>query len=88
MEKEINNKINFLDLSIEKTHNNLELGIYSKPSATDLIIHDSCHPYEHKKATINFLINRLNQYPLSYNRNIEDNIVRIIIIIIIITHKT
>jgi nucleoside-specific outer membrane channel protein Tsx len=39
IEKEINNKINFLDLSIEKNHNNLQLGIYRKPTATDLIIH-------------------------------------------------
>jgi hypothetical protein len=49
MEKEISN-INFLDLSIEKTHNNLQLGIYRKPTTTDLIIHyDSFHPYDHKK---------------------------------------
>jgi hypothetical protein len=34
------NKINFIDLSIEKTHNILQLGIYRKPTATDLIIHD------------------------------------------------
>jgi hypothetical protein len=68
MEKEINNKINFLDLSIEKAHNNLQLGIYRKPTATDLIIHyDSCHPYEHKNTAINFLINRMNKYPLSHN---------------------
>jgi hypothetical protein len=39
MGKEIKNKINFLDLSIEKTHSNLQLGIYRKPIATDLIIH-------------------------------------------------
>jgi hypothetical protein len=49
MEKEINNKINFLDLSIKKMHTNLQLGIYRKPTAADLIIHnDSCHPYKRK----------------------------------------
>jgi hypothetical protein len=76
MEKEINNKINFLDLSIEKTHSNLQLGVYRKPTATDLIIHyDSCHPYEHKRAAINFLINRMNKYPLSHNnKNKEDTL--------------
>jgi hypothetical protein len=80
MKKEINNKINFLDLSIEKTHNNIQLGIYRKPTATDLIIHnDSCHPYEHKRAAINFLINHMNKYPLSYNnRNKEETIIRTI----------
>ncbi|PNF38897.1 hypothetical protein B7P43_G08228 [Cryptotermes secundus] len=55
------------------THGNL-----SKTTTTDLIIHnDSCHPFEHKKAAINFLINRMNQYPLPQNnKNIEENIVR------------
>jgi hypothetical protein len=49
IEEEVNNKINFLDISIEKTHNELQLGIYRKPTATDLVIHnESCHPYEHK----------------------------------------
>jgi hypothetical protein len=44
MEKEVNNKINFLDLFIEETHNNLQIGIYRKPTATDLVIHNgSCH---------------------------------------------
>jgi hypothetical protein len=58
MEKEIDNKINFLDLSIEKTHNNLQLGFYRKPAATDSIIHNnSCHPYEHNRAAINVLFN-------------------------------
>ncbi|PNF43062.1 hypothetical protein B7P43_G02713 [Cryptotermes secundus] len=53
MEKEINNNINFFDLSIEKTHKKLQLGIY-------------------RKAAINFLINRLNQYPLSHNDDRND----------------
>jgi hypothetical protein len=70
-----------LDLSIEKTHSDLQIGSYRKPAATDLIIHnDSCRPFEHKEAAINFLINQLNQYPLSHNnKNIEDNIVRTIL---------
>jgi hypothetical protein len=81
MEKEINNKINFLDPSIEKTHNNLQFGIYRKPTTTDLIIHnDSCHPYEHKRTAINFLINGMNKYPLSHNnKNNEGTIIRTIL---------
>jgi hypothetical protein len=48
-EEEVNNKINFLDVSTEKTRNKLQLGIYRKPTTTDLIIHnDLCHPYEQK----------------------------------------
>jgi hypothetical protein len=58
-EKETNNTINFLDLSINKTDDNLQLGIYRKHTTTDLIIHnDSCHPFEHKRAAINILVNR------------------------------
>jgi hypothetical protein len=78
---ETHNTINFLDLSINKTGNNLQLGIYRKPPTTDLIIHnDSCHPFEHKKAAINFLVNRLNQYPLTHNnKHSEENIIRTIL---------
>jgi hypothetical protein len=65
MEEEQDNKINYLDITIVKTHNRLQLGIYRKPTTTDHIIHnDSCHPYEYKKAAINYLINRMNKYPL------------------------
>jgi hypothetical protein len=81
IEKEVNNTINFLDLSISKADNNLQLGIYRKPTTTDSVIHsDSCHPLEHKRAAINFLINQLNRYPLTHNnKNIEENIVRTIL---------
>ena len=47
MEKEINNRINFLDITIYKTDHN----IYIKPTATYTIIsNNSCHPPEHKMA--------------------------------------
>ena len=47
MEKEINNRINFLDITIYKTDHN----IYRKPTATYTIIsNNSCHPPEHKMA--------------------------------------
>jgi hypothetical protein len=39
IEKEENNKINFLDLSISKTQNEIQLAIYRKPKTTDLIIY-------------------------------------------------
>jgi hypothetical protein len=60
MEKETQNKINYLDLTITKKHNQLTFGIYRKPITTDSIIHnDSCHPYEYKKSAISYLINHM-----------------------------
>lgn len=68
IEEEVNNKINFLDISIAKAHIKLQLGISRKPKTTDLIIHsNSCNPYEHEKAAINFLIKQMNKYPITYN---------------------
>jgi hypothetical protein len=80
-EEEVNNKINFLRISIEKTRNKLQLGIYRKPATTDLIIHDdSCHPYENKKAAINCLIKRMNEYPITHNnKNKEETIIKTIL---------
>jgi hypothetical protein len=80
IEEELNNKINFLDISITKTHTKLQLGIYRKHTTTDLLIHnDSCHPHEHKKAAINFLINRMNKYPIIHNKNNEETIIKTIL---------
>jgi hypothetical protein len=67
MEEEQNNKINYLDITTIKTHNGVQMGIYRKPTTTDHIIHnDSCHPYEHKKATVSYLINHMNKYLLTH----------------------
>jgi hypothetical protein len=45
MEKEIDNKINFLDIKIMKETENLSFNTYRKPTIRDTIIpNDSCHP--------------------------------------------
>jgi hypothetical protein len=63
IEEEQDNKINYLDITIVKTHNKLQLGICRKPTTADRIIHnDLCHPYEHTKAAKNYLINGMNKY--------------------------
>jgi hypothetical protein len=42
-----------------------EFTIYRKPMQTDIIIpKDSCQPHEHKISSINYLINRVNIYPI------------------------
>jgi hypothetical protein len=62
-EQEKDNKLNFLDITIHKTPNNWEFGIYRNPTFTDTIIpYDSNHPHQHKYATTRFLHNRLHTY--------------------------
>jgi len=66
LEKEQNNRINFLDITISKNQDGLAFEIYRKPTATDIIIpSDSCHPREHKTAAIRYYRNRLEMYKLT-----------------------
>jgi hypothetical protein len=66
IEKEHNNRINFLDTTIHRRPQKFEFAIYRKPTTTDHIIpNDSCHPPSHKLSAIRFLTNRLNTYPIS-----------------------
>jgi hypothetical protein len=63
---EINNTINFLDLSIIKKHNKLAMHAYRKPTTIDTTIHyNSNHPMEHKMAAYRFLLNRVHQLPIT-----------------------
>jgi hypothetical protein len=67
IEKQTNNELNYVDITIENTNNTFTFNIYRKPTTTDLIIHnDSCHPTEHKHSAIRYMINnRMNTYPIS-----------------------
>jgi hypothetical protein len=57
MELENKNILNFLDTMITREASKLTFGIYRKPNATDTLIHKkSCHPTEHRLASINYLI--------------------------------
>jgi hypothetical protein len=49
-----------------------------KPTQTDTIIpNDSCHPYEHKIGSINYLMNRVHMYPITKEAKTKDlNIVQ------------
>ena len=81
MEKETDNSINFLDVTIRKEHDTLTFNIYRKPTTTDSIIpRDSCHPQEHKHAAIRHLINGMNTYNLNAaNKDEEKHIIEHII---------
>ncbi|GFG28680.1 hypothetical protein Cfor_05965 [Coptotermes formosanus] len=53
MEEEKDNSINFLDLNITRTHNNIAVSVYRRPTATDNITpNSSCHSYEQKRAAV------------------------------------
>jgi hypothetical protein len=63
---QVDNKLNYLDITIENNNNIFTFNIYRKPTTTDLIIpHDSCHPTEHKLAAIRYMTNRKNTYPIT-----------------------
>jgi hypothetical protein len=65
--KETHNKLNDLDFTITNKHNQLTFGIYRKPTTTNLIINNnSCHPHEYEKSVTNYLINRMNTYPITH----------------------
>jgi hypothetical protein len=52
-EEESNNRIKFIDITVQKTDNNISFYINRKPTATDTIIpNDSCHLPEQKMAAI------------------------------------
>jgi hypothetical protein len=58
MEKEIDNKIDFLDVTIQKETDSLSFSVDRKPSTTDIIIpNDSCHPQQQRHTDIRYLIN-------------------------------
>ena len=65
---EDNNLTNYLDLSIQRYNNNIDIGIYRKTTCTDTTIHvhfSSNHPHEHKLASFNYYINRKLTLPIT-----------------------
>jgi hypothetical protein len=65
MENDADKKLNFIFLTTHPEHNTLNFTIFRKPTSTHILIHNSsCHPNEHKLASINYLINRLHTYAL------------------------
>jgi hypothetical protein len=66
IEKESNNNINFLGITVHRNTENFSFSIYRKPTTTDIIIpNDSCHPSEHKDAAIWYMLNRMKNYQLN-----------------------
>jgi hypothetical protein len=70
---EINNTVNFLDISITRNPPNLKTGIYRKPTTTDTTINFLSNQHlEHKMAAYQFLIRRMLSLPIdSQQRHAE-----------------
>jgi len=64
MEEELENKINSLEITISKDEKNTQFATYRKPTTTDIIPNDSCHPTKQKLAAIRYLRNCLLNYPM------------------------
>jgi hypothetical protein len=64
--KEVNNTLQYVDQSISRNDNNIELGIYRNPTNADIMIHCTpYHPYDHKLAAFIFYINRMITMPIT-----------------------
>ena len=68
LSEEGNNTIKYLDLFIHRNTNSVYLGIYRKPTHTDVITQfSSNHHLEHKLAAFDFYINSCFQKIKLYN---------------------
>ena len=80
LESENNRSINYLELNIKRTKNNVIFDIHRKPTTSKIsILYNSNHPSQHKLANFHYLLNRLNNIPLSkpnYNKELS-NIIEI-----------
>jgi hypothetical protein len=64
--EEINNSINYLDLTINRNINKIELDIYRTPTNADITIqYTSNHSQDHKQAAFIFYINRMLTIPIT-----------------------
>jgi hypothetical protein len=62
---EENNTINYLDLTLIRQKDSIDISIFRKPTTTDATIHyTSNHPIEHKLAAFRYMLNRANNLPL------------------------
>jgi hypothetical protein len=80
IEKQADNTISFLDLTISNLNGTLDCSIFRKPTVTATIIHsNSCHPNEQKIAAIRYLNNRINTYALSEKNKTKKDVIEAIL---------
>jgi len=68
--EEENNTINYLDLSIHRNTNIIDIEIYRKPTLTNVTIQfSSHHPFEDKFIVFNIYINTILALPITNKLN-------------------
>lgn len=73
LEKEMNNSINFLDLTITNKNQQHFFKIFRKPTQTNHTIHASSnHPFQHKISAYNHMLERLNKIPMTQADYIDE----------------
>ena len=80
-ELETNNKLDYLDITIQRTSTGWKTSINRKPTFTDSIIpYPSKHPVQHKYAAIRYHYNRLRKHNLhDHEYRTEENTIHNII---------
>jgi len=70
---EESNTINYLDITIHRSNNNMDISIYRKTTCTDLTIQFSSNqPHEHKIAAFRYYINRMITLPIKEKSKKEE----------------
>jgi len=73
MTPESNNIIHYLDLTLQRRSNSIELSIYRKPTNTDITIqYKSIHPFEHKISAFRYYIHRMTTLPITENSRVVE----------------
>jgi hypothetical protein len=71
--KGVSFQINYLDITIKRKDDHVDISVYGKPTYTDSIVpHTSNHPAPHKYAAVRYLYNRLNTYHLNSEHYLQE----------------
>jgi hypothetical protein len=70
MEKEQNYTLNYLEVKLHRRGRKIHIGIYHKPTQTDITIHNtSNHPVKYKHAAYNYMRHRIIPFLLHKELN-------------------
>jgi len=73
LSEEENNSKSYLDLSIQRNIDSINLSIYRKPTHADITIQfSSNHPHDHKLAAFNYYINTMLTLPITKQANQQE----------------